>query len=76
MFSAATREPPEFKATASPTVPLAFPLWPDVTTIQLTALVTFQPHPPSVATSTDRRPPGAAMASPERLNVNTHGAGA
>jgi hypothetical protein len=76
MFTVATRTAPVFDAIDSPTVPLAFPLCPAVTTIQVTGLVAFQPHPLSVATSTDRRPPAAAMVSPARFNVNTQGAGA
>jgi hypothetical protein len=57
-------------------VPLAFPLCPDVTAIQFTALVAVQPQPVSVVTSTDRRLPAAGAESPGRLNVNTHAAAA
>jgi hypothetical protein len=63
-------------ATASPTVPLAFPLCPEDTTIQLAPLVALQVHPLIVATSTASVPPAAAIPSPARLSVNTHGAAA
>ena len=64
------------RATASPTVPLAFPLCPDDTTIQFDPLVAFQLQPLIVVTSTASRPPPADIPSPARLSVNTHGAAA
>lgn len=76
MLTSPTREGPVLVATASPTVPLPFPLCPDDTTIQLDPLVAFQLQPLMVVMSTATRPPAAAMASPARFNVNTHGAAA
>ena len=63
-------------ATATSTVPLAFPLCPDDTTIQSDPLVAFQLQPLMVVTSTASRPPAAAIPSPVRLSLNTHGAAA
>jgi hypothetical protein len=65
-----------FGAIVSPMVPLAVPLWPDDTTIQFTGLVACQLQPASVVTSTERRPPVAAMLSLVRPSVNTQGAAA
>ena len=65
-----------FAATASPTVPLALPLCPEDTTIQFDPLVAVQLQPLMVVTSTASRPPAAAIPSPGRLSVNTHGAAA
>ena len=63
-------------ATAIPTVPLAFPLCPDDTTIQFDPLAALQLQPLMVVTSTASRPPAAAIASPFRPSVKTHGAAA
>jgi hypothetical protein len=65
-----------FGATASPTVPTAFPLCPDDTTIQFDPLAAFQLQPLMVVTSTASLPPTASIASPVRLSLNTHGAAA
>lgn len=76
MFTVATRAVSEFTATVSTTVPLPFPLGDEATTIQFTGLAAFHVHPESAATSTDSRPPTAAMESLPRLNLKLHGAGA
>jgi hypothetical protein len=55
---------------------LPLPPGPDVTTIQFTGLVAVHAQPPRVETSTDRRPPAAAIVSPPRLSLKLHGAGA
>lgn len=70
------RADPRFAPTASPTVALPFPLWPADTAIQLARLVALQLQPVRVVTSTASRPPAAAIPSPARLNVNSHGAAA
>ena len=75
MFTDPTRTSPGLTATTSPTVLLPLPLG-GVATIQFTGLAAFQEQPPSVATSTDRRPPADEIASPPRLSLNVHGAGA
>jgi hypothetical protein len=76
MFTSPTLAGPTLSATSSPTVPLAFPLRPDETTIQFAALVAFHVQPLMVLTSTASRPPAAAIASLAWLNVNRHGAAA
>jgi hypothetical protein len=76
MFISPTLAAPELGATSSRTVPLAFPLCPDETTIQFAALVAFHVQPLMVLTSTASRPPAAAIASLAWLNVNRHGAAA
>jgi hypothetical protein len=63
-------------ATLSPTVPFAFPLCPDDTTIQLFALAAVQLQPLRVETCTDRCPPPNPIVSLERLSANRHGAAA
>ena len=65
-----------FAATDRPTVPFALPLCPDVTEIHGTPLVAVQPQPLIVDTSTLRRPPAAAIESPDRLSEKRHGAAA
>jgi hypothetical protein len=57
-------------------VALAVPLCGADTAIQLDRLVADQLHPLRVVTSTASRPPAAAIPSPARLNVNSHGAAA
>jgi hypothetical protein len=70
------RAPPAFGAIVSATVPLALPLCPDETAIQLAVDAAVHAQPLSVATSNDERPPAAAIESDERLSVYRHGAGA
>jgi hypothetical protein len=57
-------------------VVLTVPLWPADTAIQLDRLVAVQLQPLRVVTSTASRPPAAAIPSPARLKVNSHGAAA
>jgi hypothetical protein len=76
MFTDATRATSGLTATTSPTVPFPLPFCGDATTIQFTGLVAFQVQPPTVDTSTGRRPPAAEIASPPRLSLNVQGAGA
>lgn len=75
MFTDAARAASGLTATTNPTVPFPLALC-GVATIQFTGLVAFHVHPPSVDTSTDRRPPADAIASPPWLSLNVHGAGA
>jgi hypothetical protein len=67
---------PALAAIDSTTVPFAFPLRPDWMPIQAAVVVAVHPHPVSVATSTERRPPGAPIESPLRLRSKRHGAAA
>jgi hypothetical protein len=71
-----TRDAPVFAATATATVPFAFPLWPEVIVSHGAALVADHEQPASVDTFTDKRPPLAPMPSRVLLRVNAHGAAA
>ena len=74
MFTMPTRAAATLVLTSSATVPFALPFCPDTTLIHAAALVAFQAHPVIVVTSTERRPPAAAIASRERLNSKWQGA--
>ena len=67
---------PVLAAMASPTVPEASPLCPDVNAIHRTLVVVVQWHPVNVVTSTVSPFAAEAIVSRVRLNVNVHGAAA
>jgi len=65
-----TRAAPVLGATVRATVPLAFPVWPEVTEIQPSPVDALQAQPAIVFTSTESRPPAEPIASPLRLKLN------